>query len=223
MGGGGFSMEESPLLDLYVLKATGRANPKVCFLATASGDSENYILRFYRAFSKLECRPTDLSLFRRTITDLTDFVCSQDIIYVGGGNTANLLSVWKTHGLDKSLKTAYENGTVLCGLSAGSICWFQEGVTDSFGNDLEKLDCLGFLSGSNCPHYNGEANRRPAYFSMLESGMKSGLAVDDSAAAHFIDEKLVSVVSSLEGSGAYEVGFEKGKVYERPLPVRYLG
>ena len=133
MGGGGFSMEpENPLLDRFVLSLARSARPRVCFVPTAGGDAEGYVARFYRAFSAFDCRPTDLQLFARTVNDLRAFVLEQDVVYVGGGSTANLLAVWRTHGLDRVLAEAWAEGVVLCGISAGMNCWFSGSVTDSF-------------------------------------------------------------------------------------------
>jgi dipeptidase E len=168
LGGGGFSMEpENTLLDTYILKHSGKENPKICFIPTASGDSEDYIQRFYSSFQNQNCRPSHLSLFRPPTRDLENFIMEKDIIYVGDGNTKNLLALWKEWGLDAILKKAWNQGILLAGISAGSICWFEEGVTDSYGEGLEPLSCLGFLKGSNCPHYDGEADRRPAYHNLI--------------------------------------------------------
>ena len=133
LGGGGFLMEDPPLLDDYILRACKKDHPRICFVPTATGDYEGFSLCFYRRFALSNCRPTDLQLFKRQISDLEDFVCSQDIVYVGGGNTANMLAVWRVHGFDKALKAALSEGVVLTGISAGSICWFEQGVTDSYG------------------------------------------------------------------------------------------
>jgi dipeptidase E len=151
MGGGGFSSgdAESHRLDDYVLDLTGEGSPRVCFVATASGDADSYIVRFYEAFPADRCRPSHLSLFRRTVIDLRRFILDQDVVYVGGGNTANLLAVWRAHGLDVILREAWTRGVVLCGLSAGALCWFEGGTTDSFGPELAPLkDGLGLLAGS---------------------------------------------------------------------------
>ncbi|RUR78715.1 Type 1 glutamine amidotransferase-like domain-containing protein [Chlorogloeopsis fritschii PCC 9212] len=172
MGGGGFSMEpENPLLDMYILRQSQKERPKVCFIPTASGDSDRYIVRFYSAFVKLSCAPSHLSLFQPPTADLRSFVLEQDIIYVGGGNTKNLITLWKEWGLDNILREARESGVILSGLSAGSICWFEEGVTDSIPGQLTKLKCLGFLKGSNCPHYDGEPERKPSYHRLLSEGL----------------------------------------------------
>jgi peptidase E len=155
MGGGGFSEEPgNPLLDRFALGLARRARPRVCFVATASGDAEGYVARFYRAFAEHECRPSDLGLFDRRVSDLRRFVLEQDVVYVGGGNTASLLAVWRAHGLDAILREALDAGAVLCGVSAGMNCWFQASTTDSFGAEIEPLhDGLGFVAGSACPHY----------------------------------------------------------------------
>lgn len=224
MGGGGFSMEpDNLLLDEYFLRQTGKRHPLVCFVGTASGDSQDYILRFYSAFAKLPCRPSHLSLFRPP-ADLEAFVLSQDAIYVGGGNTKSLLALWRDWGLDRILRKAWANGTVLGGLSAGSICWFQEGLTDSLTGKLTPLDCLGLIKGSNCPHYDGEPQRRPAYTGYIGSArMKPGLAADDGAAFHFIGTELRHVVSSRPTANAYRVFRRDGRFQEEVLRPRYLG
>ena len=164
LGGGGFSMEpENPLLDQYILNQSEKVNPRICFIPTASGDADNYISRFYQFFEKQNCLPSHLSLFKPPTRDLESFVMEKDIIYVGGGNTKNLLALWREWGLDRIMKNAYDQGIILSGISAGSICWFEEGVTDSFGDDYEPLTCFGFLKGSNCPHYDGDMDKRFVY------------------------------------------------------------
>ncbi|WHY87371.1 peptidase E [Neobacillus novalis] len=224
LGGGGFSMEpENPLLDIYVLKQADKSVPSICFLPTASGDAENYIKRFYQAFEKLDSSASHLSLFNPPTRDLEDFILTKDIIYVGGGNTKNLLILWKEWGLDKILKKAWEQGVVLAGISAGSICWFEEGVTDSYGDKLEPIRALGFLKGSNCPHYDGESVRRPTYHKLVQDGrIQPGIAADDGVAVHFIDQEITRVVSSRPNAEAYHVSFEK-KVIEKELKTEFLG
>jgi dipeptidase E len=227
MGGGGFSMEpENPLLDQFVLSLAPGPRPRVCFLATAGGDADSYVMRFYRAFGRLDCRPTDLSLFAREVADLEAFLAEQDVVYVGGGSTANLLAVWRAHGLDRALRGAWERGAVLCGISAGMNCWFEGSVTDSFGPGLAPLtDGLGLLAGSACPHYDGEPERRPTYRRLIASGeLAAGWAADDGAALVFEDDRLAEVVASRPEARAYQVArIPGGGVQERPLGVRYLG
>ncbi|WP_340003029.1 peptidase E [Oceanobacillus sp. FSL K6-0127] len=224
LGGGGFSMEpENSLLDLYVLQQSGKINPKICFIPTASGDSDIYISRYYNFFNKQICIPSHLSLFKPQTRDLESFLLENDIIYVGGGNTKNLLILWKEWGLDTILRRAWEQGVVLAGISAGSICWFEEGVTDSFGDGLEPLTCLGFLKGSNCPHYDGELNRRPAYQNLVaKSKIKPGIATDDGVALHYIDQKLSEIVSSRPNAKAYKVYFNE-EIKEVELKTKFLG
>lgn len=228
MGGGGFSMEpENPLLDEFVLSLARTSRPRVCFLPTASGDSVEYVARFYRAFSAYDCRTADLQLFDRSVLDLAAFVLAQDVIYVGGGNTANLAAVWRLHGLDLILRRAWEQGIVLCGLSAGMNCWFGQSVTDSFGfSRLAALhDGLGLLPGSCCPHYDGEAQRRPSYRRFVAAGeLNDGWAADDGAALVFHGETLSEVVASRPNSAAYRVekSAEHG-VTERRVEAHYLG
>jgi dipeptidase E len=228
MGGGGFSMEpDNPLLDEFVLSLARSARPRVCFLGTASGDDESYTTRFYRAFAALDCRPRDLRLFDRSVLDLESFILDQDVIYVGGGNTANLLAVWRTHGIDHLLRRAWEQGVVLCGLSAGMNCWFTQSVTDSFGvSRLAPLhDGLGLLPGSCCPHYDGQAQRRPTFHGLISAGeLTDGWAADDGAALVFDGEILSEVVASRPEAAGYRVIKTTGsQVTEQRIPTRYLG
>ncbi|WP_449537759.1 Type 1 glutamine amidotransferase-like domain-containing protein [Ferdinandcohnia sp. Marseille-Q9671] len=225
MGGGGFSMEpDNLLLDRYIISQVKKDAPKVCFVPTASGDQQTYIDRFYKAFKTLPCQPTHLSLFEPKFRDIESFVLEQDVIYVGGGNTRNMLLLWKEWGLDKALKKAYEHGVILAGLSAGSMCWFEEGLTDPLNAPLYKLDGLGFLKGSNCPHYDGENKRRPSYHRLIMKGsIKEGYAVDDGAALHFINESLHTSVSSRPHAKAYYVSKVNKEIRENEIPTMYLG
>lgn len=225
MGGGGFSMEpESLLLDQYILGLVNKEKPKVCFVPTASGDAEDYIERFYAAYSTLPSTPSHLSLFKPPHADLRTLVLEQDIIYVGGGSTKNLLALWKEWGLDAILKEAWESGVILAGLSAGSICWFEQGVTDSLPGELTLLSCLGLLEGSNCPHYDGELERRPAYHRLLSAGhISDGYAADDGVALHFIENRLAQIVSSRPNAKAYRLQKMEEGIQETPLETVYLG
>lgn len=224
MGGGGFSMEPENLsLDQYIINQSDRKSPRVCFLPTASGDSQNYVQRFYDAFQTLDCVPSHLSLFKPPSTNLISFVMEKDIIYVGGGNTRNMLVLWKEWGLDLILREAWKNGVILAGLSAGAICWFAEGVTDSAG-PLTSMKSLGFLQGSFCPHYDGEKDRRPIYHQLISNEfLFDGYAADDGAALHFINDQLFQTVSSRPGAKAYRVMMGDHEISETPLPVNYLG
>jgi peptidase E len=225
MGGGGFSMEpENPLLDQYVIAQSHAEQPKVCFLGQASSESQDYTLRFYRAFQNLHCRPTHFSLFSPHTADVSGFLHDQDIIYVGGGNTKSMLAVWREWGLDRILRSAAENGTVLAGISAGCICWFEYGTTDSIPGRLTGLPCLGYLAGSCSPHYDGEAERRPTYHRMIAAGeIPAGVAFDDGAAGHYVDGKLKTVVSSRPNAKGYRVERDGDAARETVLETHYLG
>ena len=225
MGGGGFSMEpENPLLDEYVLAQTRATTPRICFLGGASGDSASYIEMFYTAFSQHRCSPTHLNLFRTPPPDIERIVARQHVFYVGGGSTRNLLVLWREWGLDRLLKRAWHDGRVLCGLSAGSLCWFRSGVSDSLAPELRPIRALGWLPGSHCPHYDGEVERRPAYHAMIASGaLPAGYAADDGAALHFVGTRLHRVVASRPNARAYRVRKLNGHVVERELKTDYLG
>lgn len=224
LGGGGFSMEpDNALLDLYILKQASKANPKICFIPTASGDSDNYISRFYNFFNQQECIPSHLSLFEPPTRNLESFILNKDIVYVGGGNTKNLLALWKEWGLDCILEKAWNQGIILAGVSAGSICWFEKGVTDSYGDGLEPINCLGFLKGSNCPHYDGEVERKSAYHKLIESKkIQFGIATDDGVAVHYKEQRISKIVSSRQNAKAYSV-FYDNKVVETELHTEFLG
>lgn len=213
---------ENLALDRYVLAQARAAEPAVAFVPTASGDSDNYVVRFYSAYLGLACHPSHLPFFRRT-PDLRSYLLTQDVIYVGGGNTKSMLAVWREWALPEILREAWESGIVLAGISAGAICWFEQGVTDSFADQLRALDGLGFLPGSCCPHYNGEAERRPAYHRLLRDGMiASGFAIDDGAAIHFVSDQVYRVVASRQDATAYRVQATGIEVREEPLPVEQL-
>jgi dipeptidase E len=223
LGGGGFSTQpEDPRLDEYVLGLARRPSPRVCFVGTASGDSADYVGRFHDFFDARDCEASELVLFGRDGRDLRRFVLDQDVIYVGGGSTANLLSIWRLHGVDALMREALDAGIVLCGMSAGMNCWFEASVTDSFGPLAPLNDGLGFLRGSACPHYDAEPERRPAYRSLVGDGFPAGHAAEDSVALHFADGELVEAVSSRPDGRAYYVECVDGEVVERELPVRVI-
>jgi len=225
LGGGGFSSEDatSPLDD-FILGLARRPNPRICFLPTASGDSDTYVANFYRAFNPRSCRPLDLTLFRRTVVDLRPFLLDQDVIYVGGGNTANMLAIWRRHGVDQILRECWESGAVMAGISAGAICWFEAAVTDSFGPQLAALhDGLGLLPGSACPHYDSEERRRPVYQRLVAEGFRGGYAADEGVALHFAGTILREVVSSRPHGNAYQLSLEGSRVSERTIAPRLLG
>ena len=224
MGGGGWGMEpDNPLLDWYIYKLSDNKEPKVCFIPTASGDSEEYIQRFYRHFIPKPARLSHLSLFEPSTSDLETLILGQDIIYVGGGNTKNLIALWKEWELDCILRKAWQKGIILCGVSAGSICWFKEGVTDSIPGERTVLNCLSFLAGSNCPHYNWEAYKNGYHRLLSEELISPGYAADDGVGLHFIGDRLEKVVSSRPEAKAYHLEKKGGEIVKNPLKTLYLG
>jgi peptidase E len=224
VGGGGFVSTPASPLNTYILGLARRARPRICFVPTAGGDNLMYVAAFYRACAALDCEPTDLPLFNRTGEDVREKLLAQDVIWVGGGNTANLLAIWRTHGVDRAMREAWEDGIVLSGSSAGMICWFEASITDSFGPQLDPLDDgLGFLPGSACPHYDGEDRRRPVYREAVAGGFPAGYAADDHAALRFDGTELAECVAAREGASAWRVEPDgSGGASERALPTRLL-
>ena len=226
-GGGGFSTEwGNTLLDDHVLRLTGVDRPRVCFLPTASGDADHYVVRFYRAFPASRCEPTHISLFRREtgVGDPRAHLLAQDLIYVGGGSLVSLLGTWHAHGIDEALREAWHAGVVLCGGSAGSLCWFAHAVSGFHEGPARRIEGLGLLPWSNAVHYEEELGRRTAFMQAIADGMPPGYGASDAAALHFIGTELAEVVSSRPGAQArfvYADG-DAGAV-ERELAVRYLG
>lgn len=223
LGGGGFSMErENRLLDSYLLSLAAAARPKICFIPTASGDSKEYCENFMDSFTALKAEPSVFSLFRsQTWTGSPEeMLLDQDILFVGGGSTANLLILWRAWGIDEILRKAYEEGVVLSGISAGANCWFEQCSTDSLGPGNHVLDGLGWLEGSFTPHYDGEVDRRLSLRRFVDDGLMSpGFAADDGVAFHFVNESLYRVVSSRSVAKGYQVTEEA----EIELQIRILG
>jgi len=218
---GGYDMSRGSPLTRFLLEVTGAARPRVLFLGTATGDDSFYIARFYEAFAQ-DAHAFHLRLFGIPPPNLRELVLEQDLVFVGGGNTANMLALWRLHGIDGFLREAWEAGTVLAGVSAGAICWFESGVTDSFRVELDGMDCLGFLRGSCCPHYDGEETRRPAYHRLVAGGFPPGYAADDLCGLVFRGTELAEVVTSRSGARAYRLERVDGEVREAPLEARVL-
>ena len=215
----------NPLLDDYVLSLVGRPRPRVCFLPAASGDADHYVVRFYRHFSPERCDPSHISLFRRErgcADDPHRQILDADIVYVGGGSVVSLLGVLRAHGLDATLGAAWENGTVMCGLSAGSLCWFTDGMS-SFHGRPRAVEGLGLLPYSNAVHYDGERTRREEFHAAMRRGMRDGYAAQDGVALRFAGTDLAEVVSSRPSGLAYHVAHRAGTVSETPIAARDLG
>jgi dipeptidase E len=196
----------------------------VCFIPTASGDEATYISRYYEIYARLGAKPKHLPLFGRTPRDLRSYLLSNKIIQVGGGNTRSMIALWRYWGIDTILREAWEAGIVLTGSSAGMICWFTSGVTDSLEGPLTTCEGLGFLPGSACPHFNGEPERRPAYAAMIAEGkLESGYAADDGAGLHFRGTQLETAITAYSGATAYAYERDSnGKAIERVLPARNI-
>ena len=219
IGGGGFGRSPGEgVIEKYILDQSDKERPNICFIPTATGDNEAYKVNYYSTFSKLNCSPVHLDFFKRT-PDLEELIKQQDVIFVGGGNTKSMLAVWKDWGLDLILKEAYERGVIMCGVSAGAICWFEEGVTDSWSEELKVMDCLGFVKGACCPHYDEEPQRRPSLSKFLKEGvMQSCYAVDGGCALHIENEQEYKAVVFAKDKNAYCVDLENDEVKEEPYP-----
>lgn len=219
-------MGRQPFLD-YLCELTGRAGPRIAVLTTATGDDPAIAALACGWFEGSGGEVSHLALFPMpSVADPGDFLLSQDLIFVGGGSVANMLAVWRVHSLDRIMRAAWQAGVVLAGVSAGAICWFEGGTTDSFGPDLRPFTGgLGLLAGSYCPHYDSEPGRRPLFTSLVAAGqLPAGIACDDGAGAHFVDDDLDAVVTGLPGAAGYLVrpdgagGFTHTTLATRPLP-----
>ena len=216
-----------PLHLRYAMELSGVSAPRLCVVNTAMGDDPNANLRFYDRLAQTTARVRHLALFPMpNVEDPEDLLMSQDVIFVGGGSVANMVAVWRVHGIDEILRKAWHAGVVLAGSSAGGICWFEGGTTDSFGTRLRPFtDGLGMLAGSFCPHFNSEPERRPLYQRLVADGsLPGGIACDDGVGAHFVDEQLAEVVADRPDSAAYRMEPNAAGGYqETPLDTRYLG
>ena len=217
IGGGGFGRNISDnLIENYLLSLSNKPLPKICFIPTATGDNDSYIVRFYSTFLKLKCIPSHIEFFKRTL-DFRSHIYSQDIIFVGGGNTKSMLGVWKEWEIDKVLFDAYMNGVIMSGVSAGAICWFTNGITDSWNDELKVLSCLNFVNGTCCPHYDEEHERRPSLHKfILNKSINSCHAIDGGCALHLIDGKPFKSIALL--STVLPVTAETIASKKRPLP-----
>ena len=217
IGGGGFGRtQESNLIEQYILDQTSKTKPKICFIPTATGDLDSYIVNFYSVFTKLKCEPSHISFFKRTM-DLQAHIQKQDAIFVGGGNTKSMLAVWRDWGLDLILKDAYLRGVVMSGVSAGAICWFEAGLTDSWASDLKMMECMNFIPGNCAPHYDEEPERRPATKKFLENkSIDFMYGIEGGAALHFVDEIPNSTIQFKKNKYAYKVTLDGNKINESP-------
>lgn len=217
-GGAGFASSKRDLkIERYLLKQVQNPEPKICFLPQASAEAKDYVVSFFQTFCELGAKPSWISLFGRVENTWQQQLLSQDIIYVGGGNTRSMLTLWREWGVDKVLLEAYQKGILLCGISAGAICWFEQAVTDSVW-PLGALDGLKLLKGSCCPHYDSEVERRPAFQEKINNReLIPGLALEDQTAAHFIDEKLTRIVTANPGKRAFHVAPNEEKALDTTI------
>jgi dipeptidase E len=219
LGGPGSTEEETRSLLAHVVGLAGKSSPKVCVVPTAAGDSAEAVLRLY-GLLPAAAQASHLPFHPWPPSELRRFVLDQDVIFVTGGNTANMLAIWRAHRFDELVREAWEAGTVLGGWSAGMICWYEAGITDSFGPHLEGMrDGVGLLGGSACPHYDGEERRRSVYTKLVREGFPPGIAADDGVGVHYHGIELAEVVAVRSGAQAYRVDRDG----ESPLPVRLLG
>jgi dipeptidase E len=218
IGGGGFGRNPNkPIIEEYILNLSDKKKPTVTFFPTASAENSAYIVNFYTAFGKLNCKAQHISLFKKT-PDLKSIIAESDIIYIGGGNTKSMLAVFREWNLDTLIINAYKEGKVLAGVSAGAICWFEKGITDSWAGGLKILDCMGILKGTCCPHYDGEANRKPSVKNFLKNKeIENCLCIEDGAAAHYENEILKTSISFYKDKNTYQVSYKKNELIEEPL------
>lgn len=223
IGGGGFGRNPgNGIIEQYILDQSNSEKPNICFIPTATGDDESYKVSYYSTFSKLNCNPTHLDFFKRT-PNLEKLIDDQDIIFVGGGNTKSMLSVWREWGLDKILKNAFENGTIMSGVSAGAICWFEKGVTDSWAEKLEIMDCMGFTKGNCCPHYDEEPERKPSLSKFIETKeIFNCYAIEGGCALHIKNDAVYTAISFRGKKNSYLVTQLNNKIIETKLLVKNI-
>ena len=218
IGGGGFGRNNSSnLIENYILNLSGKDCPKICFIPTATGDNDSYIVRFYSIFTRLNCIPSHIEFFKRTI-DIHKHIMKQDIVFVGGGNTKSMLAIWKEWGMSSLLKDAYNDGVILSGVSAGAICWFTSGITDSWESELKILPCLDIIKATCCPHYDEEPSRIPYVEKiLLEERLSSCICIEGGSAIHFIDGKPFKNISFKNNKNTYNVFVDNKRIVENPF------
>ena len=223
IGGGGFGRNSSCLLiEKYILNLSEKDCPRICFLPTATGDNDSYIVRFYSVFTRFNCIPSHIDFFKRTI-DINDHIMNQDIIFVGGGNTKSMLAVWRDWGVNILLKEAYNNGVIMSGVSAGAICWFTSGITDSWDNKLNVLSCLDFINGTCCPHYDEEISRIPFVHKVLkEKKVSNCISIEGGCAMHYIDGNPFRNVSFENNKNSYNVFYKNNEIIQEAYPMLQL-
>ena len=218
IGGGGFGRNPGDgVIEQYILDQANVEKPNICFIPTATGDNEAYKVNYYSTFSKLNCNPVHLDFFKRT-PNLEKLISEQNAIFIGGGNTKSMLAVWKDWGLDDLLHKAYKNGVVMSGVSAGANCWFESAVVDSWADDLQVINCMGFVKGNYCPHYDEEPQRRPSVKKFLEDKVfDSCFSSEGNSALHIKNESDYLSINFGKEKKSYKVSLVNGKVIEVPF------
>lgn len=213
IGGGGFGRSLGSLeIEKYIISLVDKKRPKICFIPTASGDNATYKLNFYRAFSKLDCITSHIDFFSRT-ENLENKILNQDIIFVGGGNTKSMLAVWKDWNMHQILQNAYENGIVMSGVSAGAICWFDKGITDSFADKLKIIECMGIVQGTACPHFDEEKEREPFVTEVIQKRIiKSCICIEGNCALHIKNDDEYLSIDFGNGKKSLNIYMENNKL-----------
>ena len=217
IGGGGFGRNNSSnIIEKYILNLSAKTIPKICFLPTATGDNDTYIVRFYSIFSRLNCIPSHIEFFKRT-TNIKKHIMDQDVVFVGGGNTKSMLAIWNNWGMSDLLNHAYNQGVIMSGVSAGAICWFTNGITDSWNDELRILPCLDFISGTCCPHYDEEPSRIPYVKKiLLEKRVTNCISIEGGSAMHFVDGKPFKNVSFKNNKKSYDLFLKNNEIVKNP-------
>ncbi len=217
--GGGFTKQ----FIKYVIALTKKENPRICFLPTASADNPGAIAAWFETCQDLPMKPFVQRVFINSAPDQKSFeenLLSMDAIVVGGGNTLNMMAIWHAQAIDSALRKAYDKGIILAGGSAGSLCWFQGGYSDSRPQHLSIVNGLSFISASHCPHYHSEPMRKPLYLdAILKGSLKPGYACDDMAGVVFENEKYIRSVSMNDKNNTWYISVVNGKIDEKLLPV----
>jgi aminopeptidase N len=218
IGGGGFGREIKNLkIEKYIVEQCSKENPSICFIPTATGDDPGYIENFYKAFDSVNCKTSHIDFFKRTI-NLKEHIFKQDIIFVGGGNTKSMLAVWREWGLDEILSDAYNSGVIMSGVSAGAICWFENGITDSWKDNQAILPCLSFVKGNCCPHYDEEPERIPFVSKILKNAeIDDCLAIEGFCALHVVDDLPKYIVSFGNETNCHFVSYKNNKISHNPI------
>ena len=218
IGGGGFGRTtHENHIEQYILDQSSKSNPNILFIPTARAEPPDYIENFYKVFNELECHPNHLSLFKRT-PNLEKLFTEQDVFFVGGGNTKSMLAVWREWGIDELLHNAYQEGKIMSGVSAGAICWFEKGITDSYAEELAIIDCLGIVKGIACPHFDEEKEREPYVNDVINREIiKSCICIEGNCALHIKNDSEFLSIDFGNGKKCYRLFNENNNLKKQIL------